>query len=54
MYPRDGVDIQRLPRIERELEAYFKDRENDEGNYNIFDNYDTNARVGINRNYDII
>ena len=54
MYPRDGIDIQRLPRIERELEAYFRDRENDEGNYNIFDNYDTNARVGINRNYDII
>ncbi len=54
MYPRDGVDIQRLPRIERELEAYFKDRENDEGNYSIFDNYDTASRIGINRNYDIV
>lgn len=54
MYPRDGVDIQRLPRIERELEAYFKDRENDEGNYSIFDNYHTASRIGINRNYDIV
>ena len=54
MYPRDGVDIQRLPRIERELEAYFKDRENDEGNYSIFDNYATASRIGINRNYDIV
>ena len=54
MYPRDGVDIQRLPRIERELEAYFKDRENDEGNYSIFDNYNTASRIGINRNYDIV
>ncbi len=54
MYPRDNVDIQRLPRIERELEAYFKDRENDEGNYNIFDSYDASARIGINRNYSIV
>ncbi len=54
MYPRDGIDIQRLPRIEKELETYFKDRQNEEGNYNIFDNFDTNARIGINRNYDII
>ena len=54
MYPRDGVDIQRLPRIERELEAYFKDRENDEGDYNIFDSYDASSRIGINRNYQLV
>jgi hypothetical protein len=54
MYPRDGIDVQRLPRLERELEAYFKDRQNDEGNYNIFDSYATSSRIGINRNYELV
>jgi len=54
MYPREGIDIRRLPRIEKELEAYFKDRQNDEANYNILDSYSTASRVGINRNYDIV
>ena len=31
-----------------------EDRENDEGNYSIFDNYATASRIGINRNYDIV
>ena len=54
MYPRDGIDIQRLPRIEKELEAYFKDRQNDEGDYNIFDSLNVNQRIGIHRNYQIV
>lgn len=53
LYPQSGIDIQRLPKMEAELRAYFKDRENDQGNYNIFDNYDTNERIGFNRNYDL-
>jgi hypothetical protein len=53
LYPKSGVDLQRLPKMEQELRSYFKDRENDQGNYNIFDNYDTNERIGFNRNYDL-
>jgi hypothetical protein len=40
LYPQSGVDIQRLPKMEAELRAYFKDREFDEANYSVFDNYD--------------
>jgi len=54
LYPQSGIDIQRLPKLEQELETYFKDRQNDQGNYNIFNNYDTATRVGVNRNYDLV
>lgn len=53
LYPQSGIDIQRLPKIELELRAYFKDREADDANYSVFDNYDTASRIGINRNYDL-
>ena len=53
LYPQSGVDIQRLPKMEAELRAYFKDREADDANYSVFDNYDTASRIGINRNYDL-
>ncbi len=53
LYPQSGVDIQRLPKMELELRAYFKDREFDEANYSVFDNYDAASRIGINRNYDL-
>ena len=53
MYPKSGVDIQRLPKMEAELRAYFADVDNDNANYSIFDNYDTASRVGINRNYEL-
>ena len=53
LYPQSGSEIQRIRKQEAELESYFKDRENDQGNYNIFDNYDTNERIGFNRNYDL-
>ena len=53
MYPKSGVDIQRLPKMEAELRAYFADVDNDNANYSIFDNYDTYSRVGINRNYEL-
>lgn len=53
LYPQSGSEIQRIRKLEAELETYFKDRENDQGNYNIFDNYDTNERIGFNRNYDL-
>jgi len=53
LYPQSGVDIQRLPKMELELRAYFKDREFDDANYSIFDSYDVAARIGINRNYDL-
>jgi hypothetical protein len=53
LYPQSGIDIQRLPKLELELRAYFKDREFDEANYSVFDNYDTASRIGINRNYDL-
>ena len=54
LYPQSGVDIQRLPKMELELRAYFKDREFDNANYSVFDSYDTASRIGINRNYDLI
>ena len=54
LYPQSGVDIQRLPKMELELRAYFKDREFDDANYSIFDSYDVASRVGRNRNYSII
>ena len=54
LYPQSGVDIQRLPKMEAELRAYFKDREFDDANYSIFDSYDVATRIGINRNYDLI
>jgi hypothetical protein len=53
LYPQSGADTQRLPKMEAELRAYFKDREFDEANYTVFDNYDTAARIGINRNYNL-
>ena len=53
LYPQSGIDIQRLPKMEQELKAYFKDREADDANYSVFDNYDTASRIGINRNYDL-
>jgi hypothetical protein len=53
LYPQSGVDIQRLPKMEAELRAYFKDREFDDANYSIFDSYDVATRIGINRNYDL-
>jgi len=51
LYPKSGVDIQRLPKMELELRAYFKDREFNDAQYTVFDNYDTASRIGINRNY---
>lgn len=54
LYPQSGIDIQRLPKMEVELRAYFKDREFDDANYSIFDSYDVAARVGRNRNYSVI
>ena len=54
LYPQSDVDIQRLPKMEVELRAYFKDREFDDANYSIFDSYDVASRMGINRNYDLI
>ena len=54
LYPQSGVDIQRLPKMEAELRAYFKDRAFDDANYSIFDSYDVATRIGINRNYDLI
>jgi len=51
LYPQSGIDIQRLPKMEAELETYFKDREAEEANYSVFDNYDVTSRIGINRNY---
>jgi hypothetical protein len=53
LYPQSGIDIQRLPKMELELRAYFKDREFDDANYSVFDNYDAASRIGINRNYDL-
>lgn len=54
LYPHSGIDVQRLTKMEAELKAYFKDRENDEANYTVFDNYDVASRIGINRNYQLI
>lgn len=54
LYPQSGIDIQRLPKMEQELRAYFKDRQNDEANYTVFDNYDAASIIGINRNHSII
>ena len=54
LYPHSGIDVQRLTKMEAELKAYFKDRENDEANYTVFDNYDVASRMGINRNYQLI
>ena len=54
LYPQSGIDIQRLPKMEVELRAYFKDREFDDANYSIFDSYDVASRVGRNRNYSVI
>ena len=53
LYPQSGIDVQRLPKMEAELMTYFKDRENDQGNYSVFDNYDAAVRVGINRSYNL-
>ena len=53
LYPQSGGDVQRLPKMEQELRAYFKDREGDEANYTVFDNYDAASRIGINRRIDI-
>ena len=52
-YPRSGFDYQRLQRMEKELEAYFRDRDTDEEDYNIFDNPHIAARTGVNRPYSI-
>jgi hypothetical protein len=49
LYPQSGVDIQRLPKMEAELRAYFKDRDFDAANYTMFDNYDTASILGVNR-----
>jgi hypothetical protein len=54
LYPQSGIDIQRLPKMEQELRAYFKDRQNDDANYSVFDNYDAASRLGVNRNYSIL
>lgn len=53
LYPQSGIDIQRLPKMEAELRAYFKDREADDANYSVFDNYDVAARLGVNRPHNI-
>jgi len=53
LYPQSGIDVQRLPKMEAELETYFKDREAEEGNYSVFDNYDASVRVGVNRSYNL-
>jgi hypothetical protein len=53
LYPQSGIDVQRLPKMEAELMTYFKDREFDQGNYSVFDNYDAAVRVGINRSYNL-
>lgn len=53
LYPQSNIDVVRLPKMEAELRAYFKDREADDANYSVFDNYDAASRIGINRNYDL-
>jgi len=53
LYPQSGADLQRLPKMEAELRVYFKDRDFDNANYTVFDNYDTATRIGINRNYNL-
>ena len=53
LYPQSGADLQRLPKMEAELRIYFKDRDFDNANYTVFDNYDTASRIGINRNYNL-
>ena len=53
LYPQSGADLQRLPKMEAELRIYFKDRDFDNANYTVFDNYDTVSRIGINRNYNL-
>ncbi len=54
LYPQSGIDIQRLPKMEQELETYFKDIQSDQASYSVFDNYDTASRIGINRNYQLL
>lgn len=54
MYPRNGIDAQRLIQMEKDIEAYFRDRDSDEADYSIFDNIDTTARLGVNRQYSIL
>lgn len=54
LYPQSGIDVQRLQKLEKEAEAYFRDREFDEANYTVFDNYDVVSRIGINRNYQLL
>ena len=53
LYPQSGIDIQRLPKMEAELRAYFKDRDFDDASYSVFDSYDVAIRMGINRNYNL-
>ena len=53
LYPQSISDMTRLPKIEEELRTYFKDREFDDANYSVFDNYDAASRIGINRNYNL-
>ena len=53
LYPQSGIDIQRLPKMEQELRAYFKDRDFDDASYSVFDNYDVAARLGVNRPHNI-
>ena len=54
LYPQSTLDVERLRKLEQEIETYFKDRENDEANYTVFDNYDAASRIGVNRNYSIL
>ena len=54
MYPRSPEDVTRLQLMEKEIETYFNDRENDNANYNIMNSYDVSRRVGINRNYRLV
>ena len=54
LYPQSTLDVERIRKLEQEIETYFKDRENDEANYTVFDNYDAASRIGVNRNYSIL
>ena len=49
LYPQGSLDVERLRKLERELETYFRDRQNNQANYTMFDNYDTATILGVNR-----
>ena len=52
----DGRVLDKIPQwfVEAKIDkGLIKDRDADDANYSVFDNYDTASRIGINRNYDL-